>query len=73
VHATPELFRVTGIVAPVCAMAMIAHLVTMVSGTVYSPVTKMPIVVVVANANPNAIRANNNGIRRSRCCERADT
>jgi hypothetical protein len=52
---------------------MIAHLVTMVSGTVYSPVTKMPIVVVVANANPNAIRANNNGIRRSRCCERADT
>jgi hypothetical protein len=64
---------VTGIVAAVCAMAMIAHLVTVVSGAVYIPVTKMPIVIVVANANSNAIRANNNGIRRRRWYERADT
>ena len=53
-------------------MAVIADFVTVVSRAVYIPVAKMPIVVVMANTNPDAIRADDYGIRHSRRCKGAD-
>ncbi len=60
------------VVPAVRVVTMIAHLVTMVSGTVYIPITEMPIVVVMASADPHAIRTNDYSIRHSRCCKCAD-
>ncbi len=54
-------------------MTVIADVVTVVSGAVYIPVTKMPIMVVMAGANTDAIRADDYGVRHSRCYKYADT
>ncbi len=54
-------------------MTVVADVITVVSGTMYIPVAMMPIMVVMAGTNPDAIRADDDGIRHSGCCKCADT